>query len=255
MKRVLAYTISRANTPQRGRLLLDTLTHGSASAGMSFDWYLYANSKLAAEIGASAKSTGTIKKLVTYDDNVGQHIPTNEAIHTALEGDYDYLLRIDDDVEFETKRWLVKLIEASTVMNDIALISPRVRGLKYPPTVSELRAIDDVPIRLTFEAMGGICRLHPMGLLKTNPYLTDTRQPMGFGDATGIGRWAQLFSVPMIYVQTVNVKHAKGTKGQEKEDVEHFLTHGIFQRCPYIPAWRPDASRDAITVCGEPAQL
>lgn len=238
--RILAYTITRASTQPRARLLLDTLTRGQDQAGLPFDWEVWVNgSPLAADFCESAKNTGIIKGYHTYPHNVGQHIPTNDAIHRALEGGYDYLLRIDDDVEWETKRWLAKLVEASVkALKDTAVVSPKVEGLKYPPPQSDQTEVEGIPIKLCFEAIGGICRLIPMGLFKANPYLADTRQPMGFGDATGIARWATMNTIPMVYVQSVRIRHAKGTARQEREDPEHFNLHPLLQRMPYIPPWK-----------------
>lgn len=242
MKRVLAYTITRANTPQRSRLLLNTITHGVDQAGYKFDWHVFVNGNcLASDIALSASRARLITGTMGFPVNRGQHPPTNLAIKMALEGDYDYLLRIDDDVEWETKRWLAKLIEVSESFEDRAIVAPHVLGLKFPVHTSENSFHSKgLPCKLAFDALGGICRLHPTVLLKEFPYHADTRQPMGFGDATGIARWAAQHMIPMVVSQSVRVKHAKTTKGQEAEDNEHFSTHSLFQRCPWIPSWMPD---------------
>jgi hypothetical protein len=212
---------------------------GQDQAGHPFDWFVWTNgSQLAADICESAKRTGVIKSYWASSVNRGQHLPTNEAIAQALGGDYDYILRIDDDVEWLTKRWLVKLLEASQALGDRALIAPIVRGLKFPlQTPEETVTSTGIPFKLTFDALGGICRLHPIVLFKDFPYHADTRQPMGFGDATGIARWAQTHMVPLAITQNAKVRHAKTTAGQEAEDSEHFKDHALFQRCPYIPVW------------------
>lgn len=257
MKRILAYTITRAATTPRARLLLNTLNRGVEQSGYRFDWYVWVNgSPLAEGICESAKRTGLIATYTAYPVNVGQHTPTNEALTLALEGDYDAVVRIDDDVDWQTKRWLAKLVEASTAFNDEYLLSPSVKGLKYPLDLSELTYTNGIPIKVNYtEALGGICRYHPTTLLRKHPYHADTRQPMGFGDATGIARWAQQHMIPMIVLQNVRVGHAKTTVGQEKEDSEHFRDHFLFQRCPFIPAWHPYDNRDADELCGEAATV
>jgi len=247
MKRILCYTITRANTPQRARLLLDTITYGVDQAGVKFDWHIFVNGVcLAGDICESTKKAGLITGYTQYGVNRGQHPPTNVAIKMAEEGDYDDLVRIDDDVEWETKRWLAKLVEVSESFGGRAVVAPHVRGLKFPVhTSEETFHSKGLPCKLAFDALGGICRLHPMPLLKEFPYHADTRQPMGFGDATGIARWAVTHMVPLVVAQSVKVKHAKTTKGQEAEDHGHFSTHSLFQRCPWIPAWRPSGNDSA----------
>jgi glycosyltransferase involved in cell wall biosynthesis len=249
MKRVLAYTITRADTPQRARLLLDTVTHGVDQAGHKFDWHIFVNGDcLASDIALSTCRTGLTSGVMGFPTNRGQHPPTNLAIKMAIEGDYDYLVRIDDDVEWETKRWLAKLLEVSDAFDDRAIVAPHVRGLKFPVQTSEetFYTASGLPCKLAFDALGGICRLHPTLLLKEFPYHADTRQPMGFGDATGVARWASQNMIPMVVSQSIKIKHAKTTKGQEAEDAGHFSTHSLFQRYPWVPAWRPSSEGDAI---------
>jgi hypothetical protein len=80
--------------------------------------------------------------------------------------------------------------------------------------------------------------------------VSDVRSPLGFGDATGIAKWCHEslenhgIHLWMIYLETVRVKHAKGTTRQVKEQEEYHATHALFQKIPYIPVWRGDVSKE-----------
>lgn len=237
--KVFAYTITRANTPSRARLLNSTLTVGRDTADHPFFWRVYVNGRdtLAQNITEAAFATRVVDGYEIYDHNCGQHIPTNDAITRALDEGYDYLLRIDDDVEWQSKRWLAKLIEASRLCDDAMVLSPVVRGLRWQPQQSQVIYVKDIPLKMVEGPLGGICRLTPTSLLRTKPYVSDVRLPMGGGDAAGVGNWA-MKGDPLVYLaycQHIRVRHAKSTDQQERDDPKHFADHGIFQHCPYIP--------------------
>ena len=236
--KVYALTITRANSAPRARLLLETLTRGRETADHDFTWHVHCNgAPLAYSICESALLTKIIQSIHNEPTNIGQHPPFNEAMQYAIDNGYDYFLRIDDDVEWLSKRWLAKLVEASSKLGDKMLLSPVVRGLRWQPPQSQQIEVEGVPIKIVEGPLGGICRLHPISLLKLKPYVSDVRLPMGGGDAAGIGNWAtktQPFT-PLAYCQHIRIRHAKTTDGQEAGDPTHFKEHDIFQYLPYIP--------------------
>lgn len=238
MYNILAYTITRANSPSRAKLLLATITQARDTAESGFEWEVHCpEGSLADDICKNALDVGLINNVVRHSVNVGQHVCTNEVLDKC--STYDYLLRLDDDVEFKTKQWLRKLVEASVALEDKMILSPVVRGLLNPPPRSDIREINGISLEFLMEAIGGICRLHPVKVLLTadEPYVSDVRLPMGSGDASGIASWARRNTVPMAYVRSINVRHALGTKAQMDADVGYAAEHDIFQHIPYIPAW------------------
>jgi hypothetical protein len=239
--KILAYTITRAHTAARGKLLLETLTRGRETADHDFDWHVYCNgATLAHSICESAFATKIINWAEYIPVNEGQHPPSNRAIAKAIDEGYDYVLRIDDDVEWLSKRWLAKLVEASHKLGDKMVLSPLVKGLRWQPPQSQSIQIEGVPIRIIDGPIGGICRFTPVELLKSKPYVSDVRWPMGGGDAMGFGKWA-IESKPLYYLaycQHIRIRHAKSTDGQEKDDPQHFDDHDLFQHVPYIPTWK-----------------
>jgi len=218
-------------------LLLATLTGANNTAGYDFDWTLYINGDVqAASVADSALALGLVAGVVKSTVNVGQHVVTNSAIEAAVRGGYRYLLRLDDDVVFKTKRWLAKLRQLSILADDKWIISPRVYGLINPISLSTVVTAYDTQIRIAADAIGGICRFHPIELVKD--YVSDVRLPMGAGDATGIARYCTAKIIPMVYAQNVRVQHALGTAVQMELDPQYFAVHDVLQHIPYIPAHR-----------------
>lgn len=233
---IFAFTVTRANTSERAKLLLNTITEARRTAGRDFDWLCIAQKgTLAADVLSSALSTKLINEVILQDENIGQHVAWNMAYARAISSTHEYFLRLDDDIEFKTKRWLNKLVEASVLYDDGAIISPFVRGLNAPPRRSDLTAYKGIMVEYLQDAIGGICRIHPLALLSKYNYVSDVRLPLGSGDAAGIGRWCSEHTIPMVYLRNVIVKHAYGTTGQEQRDPAHFAEHDMFQHIPYIP--------------------
>lgn len=242
-KRIYAYTITRADTVARSRLLLDTLTRGRDTADYPFTWHVHVNGRgiMAQSMVESCFVSKVIDSFEVSEYNEGQHPPANKAIAKAITENYDYILRTDDDVEWLSKRWLAKLVEASEKIGGRQVLSPRVRGLRWLPPMSQTVEVEGIPIKIiNFKnPIGGICRLIPVPLLRDNPYFSDVRLPLGGGDADGIGKWVSSLQPLVIsaYCQHVNIRHAKGTDQQEKDDPIHAKEHDMLQHVPYIPLW------------------
>lgn len=239
--------ISRAQEPKRLEMFEKTVREAIETAGKDFWlclWPMTHEAKSVAE--RLAKEYGQITVHGYGDGNVGQHVVTNEMIKMADGQVYDYLLRLDDDVKFLTKRWLAKMVEAAEELGPNFIISPTVIGLQNPPEVTPDIEQSGVSFRVVMGAIGGICRLHNVDTLVNPiyPYVSDVRLPLGFGDATGIAEWCARASQDyhmqlwMIYLNTVRVKHAKGTSKQVKDNPEYHETHDLFQHIPFIPEWR-----------------
>lgn len=230
--KIFIFTVTRATTPQRLELLASTILNAYRTADLPFTWHIWAVDGCVVPGIAATR----VDKIHSYEDNIGQHVAWNEAYAIAKKEKYDYFLRLDDDCEFRTQRWLKKLVDTSVAVDDKMILSPRIRGLKYPPESSSVVLVKGLPLTFLFDAIGGICRLHPMPLIKD--YVADARRALGAGDATGIATYCRQKLIPMAYCQHIRVKHAKTTEGQEASDLEHFRLHPIFQHIPYIPAYR-----------------
>lgn len=244
---VLAFMISRAQDPKRLKMFESTVREAIETSGMDFDLILWPMTRQALDVANKLQDEFPLIDIHSYaEGNVGQHVVMNELIKIADEADYDYLLRLDDDVKFLTKRWLVKMVEAADELGPGFVISPTVVGLIYPPETTQEIDQSGFKFRVIFNGIGGICRLHSVETLTndTIPYVSDVRSPLGFGDATGIAKWCaealglHKLQIWMIYLSNVRVKHAKGTTKQVEENPEYHSQHEMFQKIPYIPIWR-----------------
>jgi glycosyltransferase involved in cell wall biosynthesis len=176
---------------------------------------------------------GQIQHFHHTAENVGQHVAWNDAFAYAVEHKYDYFVRVDDDCEFTSKRWLAKLVQISQDLEDKFILSPTISGLKHQPLKSDAIKEGEWTLQFAHEAIGGVCRFHPVALLYAHNFVADVRKPLGSGDATGIASWCRENIIMMAYVKEIRVKHA--TRKQEAADKSHFLSHSIFQHIPYIP--------------------
>jgi len=233
---IYAFIATRASTPERLKLLRNTITEAKLTAGCKFYLHLIPMTEEANLVGVKYSGAAGCDRVDNSTGNVGQHVAFNRALDEARTRGAIYFLRLDDDVEFITKRWLSKLMECSGKLNDKFILSPTVRGLRNPPDVSDLCEVGDVHLRFSTDALGGVCRFHPVALL--NEYTSDVRLPLGAGDATGIGAYCQERLIPMAYLKAVRVRHI--TDIQEARDPEHFSHHQLFQHLPYIPKWPHD---------------
>jgi len=236
MGKVLAFMITRADTPMRRELLKKTIDSALETAGIEFDLRIhYWNDPGLIGFEGAGVNVGWMH----HPHNVGQHVIMNTALRRAKEKGYEYLLRLDDDCQFKTKRWLKKMVDAAELLGPAFVISPTVQGLKFPPERTNIVDINGVDVRFLTEAIGGVCRLHNVASLtdEAYPYISDIRHPLGFGDATGIAKWCT--EAPednkkwMVYLTKVKVKHS--TLLQEKGDEVYHEQHAMFQALPYIP--------------------
>ena len=109
-KKVLAFIITRGGSRKRIEQLSKLLDDIDATAGYPYHMKVYFNGCEELPETSPSKGVGVIR----CAENTGQHPPFNAALQQAIEGDYDYLLRLDDDVKFLTKRnWLRKLVDAA----------------------------------------------------------------------------------------------------------------------------------------------
>ena len=240
--RVFCFTVTRASTPERAALLQATIVGARRTAAHEFDWHVW-NSGCSMEgklVLETALATGAIQDIHGDGTNVGQHVAWNKAYALAKAGGYDAFLRLDDDCEFISKRWLKKLLSASAKLEDKFILAPTVRGLINPPECSAPVEVEGINLAFLEDAIGGICRLHPLPLI--SDFIADVRKPLGSGDATGIASYCRKKIIPMAYLRAVRIRHAKTTRTQEESDPEHFSIHQALQHIPYIPPYTLEGS-------------
>lgn len=181
--RILAYTVTHGARRYLPRLIPDA----RGTAGVWFDWLLVLSGADEEQHAAAKKlldksKFGGVQFVTAFKENRGQHWATKFAFELARDRQYDWLLRIDDDIQFRTKRWLKKMIERLVHLKFAAgdqeyrlVATPVVKGLKNPiqalGIIQGLRG-QDFPCEI-IEKAGGACRLHNLRFFNTfepNPY-------------------------------------------------------------------------------------
>lgn len=255
--RVLVYTASRASGAQQVKRAFDSLHDGQKKTGASHDWLLWCNSPdtwTASELGWM----GLRHRYNDATENVGQHIPLRWILDYARCADpgkhedlmmrpcpggesctprYDFIVRVDDDLEWVTTDWLRKLLDAERRLfafsKKLAVVSANVLGL--------INEIQKIPLKV--EGMpiyaagitGGACRLHHLSFFEG--YEPDCRRAMGAGDATTIAQHAEETHIPIFILPSVRVRH--DTQKHIDRDPVYAEEHEMLQRMPYVPPWHP----------------
>lgn len=136
-----------------------------------------------------------IQALKVWPENRGQHYATREALAHARSNGYEWLLRLDDDVQPKTTDWLARMLQRLAALRaarkavsgdaEWFVAAPRVLGLKNPLKPEAEISLKGIKFPVDVMPMlGGVCRLHPLALLEGyEPPLLD---PKGRGDPGSI---------------------------------------------------------------------
>ena len=233
--KTLVYTVTRAEGAPRVLAAFESLRAGQKTAGTSHDWLLWANSPdvwKASELGWAG-----MRQCHEGGDNVGQHIPLRYVLNLARAENYDFIAKVDDDLTWETSNWLRKLLQTDEAVyaysGKHAVLAPRVLGLINPIPSIKI-TMDGIKLHAVSIA-GGACRLHHISFFEG--YEPDCRRALGAGGDTTIATHAEQTHIPIFLVHKITVRH--DTKAQIAADPANAKLHGVFQRIPFIPAWRP----------------
>lgn len=249
--KVLVYTVSRASTSQQVERAFNSLLKGQRTCGLKggYDWVLYANSSKMLEASKLLWLNGPV---MGSGENAGQHVALQEILAYAKANDYKFIVKVDDDLEWQTPKWLYKLLRVQSALkrfgdkisNDTGkwcVLAPRVKGLSNPiPALTSIKVPTDVgaiPLHVV-NILGGACRLHHISFF--DDYVVDVRRALGAGGDTSIAEHASAIGIPMFVSYWVSVRHQ--TAAMEEADPAYFRQHAIFQRLPFIPIWRPPAN-------------
>lgn len=164
--------------------------------------------------------------------NCGQNIAMNEMLDEANRKRVRYFVRVDEDCVFQTPNWLKRLLQAHQALEDdghFSVMAPAVNGLKSPPPALGIlcykrREFEQVNI------LGGICRLHPMLMLRN--FRFEERVAMGGGEATQMAHLCNTLGVPMLRYPKVQVSHGGSTASQEAADPVWAYEHDMLQYLP-----------------------
>ena len=215
---VLAFTVTHGAR----RFLPKLVPDARGTAGVWFDWLVILS-------GADEEQRHHAQKLLQKPDGIqfafawaenrGQHHAAKLALEVARAQGYKWLLRIDDDIQFRTKRWLKDMLsrleELKTLTKDREyrmVATPFVKGLKNPiQPIGDLSKGQDFPCEL-LERSGGACRLLNVAFFSAyEPWPYD---PIGRGDPESIaqylvtnGGWTVRFPDIRVYHPTTQLEN------------------------------------------------
>lgn len=224
MARVAVYSITHNNTLPRHELTKKSFKLLRSMAGLEFDHYVADNGSIpeTQEWLEGEYAEGRIFRYYPSDENLGQNIAANILLDWIVEGDYDWILRWDNDMIPRTRRFLKKLVRYADQFkkeNIRAVLSPKITKLLHEPEA--FAAGDDLGFDYeTVRILGGMCRLHPRSFFSEFRY--NKFAPLGFGEANETANHCLANNIPKIRIPEILVEHADGEKGQIKNDPEHF---------------------------------
>lgn len=233
--RTLIYTVSRASTPAQLDAAFTSLLHAQSTTGMPHEWLLWCNSQPLLEAARWIWTNGQ-----TWGDGVnkGQHVALAEILPWARREGYQYILKIDDDLEWLTPKWLSRLVGIAQSVhrysNKHPVLGAQVKGLKNPiPVAMKIQLPDQTRLHVV-PIVGGACRLHHISFF--DDYIPDVRRALGAGGDTSISQHAERIGVGQFVTPWVRVRHQ--TTAMEAADPERYINeHALFQLIPFIPHW------------------
>lgn len=156
--------------------------------------------------------------LVVSPENIGIHKGWNRLLSEAEDhGEYDAFVTFDNDCEVLERGTLRRVCRVA--VENRAVLSPTVLGLKNPPVPTSFVTMSNEPVGL-FPTPGGIFRCLPAAF--THQFSFDTRMPIWGGDEQHVGRQALLRGFRIGYLMDWHVNHYETTVGQEATYPEYF---------------------------------
>src|SRR5207249_2058015 len=115
-------------------------------------------------------------------DNKGQCIASNRCLD-AIGQDYDFIVRLDNDIIPKTQDFLQRMLEAQRALDKKAVISPDIVGLEHKPKPFGEHSVGGFNFEFV-EILGGACRLAPAALFKD--FRFTEHGPLALGEAQQI---------------------------------------------------------------------
>lgn len=232
-----------AFTPTYGRLRKFPQTYKQArgKAGVWFDWAVFAGA-VDSEYGKYLQDLvfpEGIQHLTIWRENRGQHHAWAGALELARKGEYDFILRIDDDIEFKTEKWLKKMIDRLYDLKNRAedktlrfSAVPKILRLKNPlQPIGVIEKGQPYPVEV-LEITGGGVRLVPLPLLEG--YVPDTKLPLRRGEPQDLHTW---LADKAMFLRFPDIRVIHDTEANESDHTpEEALAHQMGVYWPYLGA-------------------
>ena len=193
------------------------------TAGYKFDWFCWDNSD-----DDDGKTESLLVDLLTSRDvhwmngeigNVGITKASNKCID-AVGDNYDIIIKIDNDVEFQTRDWLVDFVDLWK-RNHMIYASPYVEGLHDNPGGSQRRGlgmIGDQYIEVT-DHIGGIFAF--IDARAYDDFRWEDEMLHGNQDVEASQHFRDIGYMPFYYPKH-RIMHRDGTEGQHERYKKYF---------------------------------
>lgn len=247
-QRVAVYTLTM------NRLEYTKRMHAAMSklAGYEFDWFVI-------DQGSTDGTAEWLKSLTRdrkheegdgnfrenlryrlYEKNVGLSKGWNNIVDfIKSEGEYDVIVKLDNDAEMMTENWLAAMVEIFE-RNRKVILSPYVEGLDGSPGgVLRQRASGDSPYMTINDRilgivpnLGGICFATPIELWVSWKF---DEAYEGNKDYL-LSQYARQLGYNLFYMEEFRVWHIDGTSGQHKKFPEYFRGRPDAPELPAVEA-------------------
>lgn len=159
------------------------------------------------------------------EKNVGLANGWNQAIELAKKGNYDIIVKVDNDAQMLTEGWLKAMVELFE-RNRTLLLSPYVEGLEGSPGgVMRQRSSGDSPYTIINQTvlgsvpnLGGIVFAHHIDLVKEWKFNATYEGNKDFL----LSKYARSKGYNLFYMEEFRVWHIDGTEGQHKKYPDYF---------------------------------
>jgi GT2 family glycosyltransferase len=192
-----------------------------ANTTTGFDLYLVDNGSTDGSIGYFRDHADRFKEVILNPHNMGISIGHNQALD-AIGAGYDYIVQMDNDCEVITYGWLEEMVRVIRALDDKAVLSPFVEGLREnrggAPRHEE-RGVAGHIVGFS-QHVGGISVVAPASVFSEFRYPVD--EPLHGNQDVLFSRHVLARGLELGYVEDVRVRHMDGTDGQHERYPEYF---------------------------------
>ena len=225
------------------------------TAGHSFDWFVIdqgskdgtvewlkglTRTRMLLTAGDKGIEHAMNLKYRCYEQNVGLAKGWNNIVEfIKAEGEYDIIVKVDNDAELMTEGWLAAMVEMFR-RNRMIVLSPYVEGLDGSPGgVLRARASGESPYIFINDRvlghvpnLGGIVFATPIELWKNYKF---DEAFQGNKDLI-FSKYARSRGYALFYMEEFRVWHIDGTKGQHEKFPEYFGVKEMPPEAAIIPS-------------------
>jgi glycosyltransferase involved in cell wall biosynthesis len=227
---VYTLTMNRLEYTKRMYQSIDSM------AGHAFDWFVIDQGSkdgtvdwlksLTRDVSATENSSREKLRYRLYENNVGLAKGWNNIVEfIKSEGEYDIIVKVDNDAEMLSEGWLAAMVEIFE-RNRKVILSPYVEGLDGSPGgVLRQRASGDSPyILINDRVLGNVPNLG--GIVFATPIELWSKWKFdelyeGNKDLI-LSKYARNMGYSLFYMEELRVWHIDGTQGQHDKFPEYF---------------------------------